>query len=72
MEVDKGVPLPGGKAGKYPWQDMSVGDSFLVSEVYDRDLQRKVAAAACKAALRLGVKFSVRKHDGALRVWRVE
>ena len=77
-EIEKGVPIPpdgrgmqrGGVKCKYPWVDMSIGDSFEAGP-YDPDLKNNVAAAASQYAKRNGVKFTLRKHNRGLRVWRI-
>ena len=64
-KIDKGVPLPG-KCTKYPWEQMGIGDSFFVKN----GNQARVGASATNAA-RFGKKFTTRKVDGGVRVWRV-
>lgn len=72
ITIDKNVPLarnhPGRRA-KYPFGDMSLGDSFL----YPPGTERNAAnSAASSAAKRLSMKFTVRMTDEGLRCWRVE
>jgi hypothetical protein len=66
VKIEKGVPMPGlgvGRSRKYPWREMEVGDSFVI--------QKSAYAQAQLASKRTGFKFSVRKVDGAYRVWRI-
>lgn len=77
-EIDKGVAIPnprqaaGGRPAIYPWREMGVGDSFLVSLNGDttRKVQRRMTSLASAAAQRLGFRFSTRIVDGGVRVWR--
>ena len=66
-KIDKRVPLPLARLGKYPWREMQVGDSFLV----EREDQRAMGAKASTAGRRLGRKFATRVVEGGIRVWRV-
>jgi len=76
-KIDKGIPLAKhGNAGKqrpgntkYPFRDMSVGDSFVATEN-----STKVASAACQFVKRGGAgrEFATRKlPDGKTRCWRI-
>ena len=74
IEIEKGVPLPKRsrgpgrpRSGKYPFQQMEVGDSFLISNV----ASNSVACISGRWAKRTGFKFSQRKVEGGYRVWRV-
>lgn len=70
--IEKGVPLPQKQQHKkrksiYPFDEMEVGDSFLIQEN-----DKKVRASACVYAKRTGKKFSIRKTGTAHRCWRLE
>ena len=70
FKIETGIPLPGGSRNlKYPWHQMSVGDSFS----FNADLVRKVWPAASYFARRNPeFRFSIRKQrDGNYRVWRI-
>ncbi len=79
IELRKGVPVPERKGGPgrhdvYPWQTMSIGDSFLFPVGYRRT---SAGRAASVAGQRLGRKFvthSINDGHGAGRIgcWRVE
>ena len=60
--IDKNIPTPG-KASKYPFSDMEIGDSFLAPA----GTERTVRAAAHKY---VGAKFVTRTVREGLRVWR--
>jgi hypothetical protein len=74
IAIDKNVPLPqrtwggpGGRPPKYPWAEMEVGDSFFVLNATTDNL----SAAGTMAAKRSGRKFTTRKENGGVRVWRI-
>ena len=70
IKIEKGIPLPPlGRPPIFPWQEMEVGDSFLVSSSHNRI--HNIASSTHK---RYPLKrFAVRKQpDGTYRVWRVE
>jgi hypothetical protein len=69
--VEKGIPLPprktsGSYRSKYPFTRMAIGDSFVVAD----SATAKIRTAASWAAIRHGMKFSCRKTDDGIRVWR--
>lgn len=73
--IEKGVPLPASRArSSYPFADMNIGDSFLVSAGADDMAKQssKVAVAARNYGKRSERKFAIRKVEGGARVWRVE
>lgn len=65
IPIDKGIPLP----GKYPFDKMEVGDSFLVPAGVPRTT---VGVAASRYGKPRGMKFSFRVTPEGLRCWRVE
>ena len=70
IKIEKGIPLPPiGRPPIYPWQEMEVGDSFLVSSD-----SRRIRNIASVTNRRHPLKrFAVRKQpDGMYRVWRVK
>lgn len=68
FQVERNVALPDAskKAGKYPFSDLGVGDSFLAPE----SERLRVGASAYNFAARHGIKVSIRKVEGGIRVWR--
>ena len=76
FKIEKRIPIPTPKKtgyGSYPFADMKVGDSFFVpsSDTF-RETRLRVASAASYYGLRHpGIKFSLRKTDDGIRVWRV-
>lgn len=70
IEIEKGVPLPSderGRAAKYPWAEMEIGDSFFLKD----GSSSSISGAASNAGKRLGFKFSTREMDDGVRVWRI-
>ena len=70
FEIEKGVPLIAAhrtRPEKYPWTKMNVGDSFFVPGV---SIQTMVGSAT-PAGRRHGRKYTTRKVEGGVRVWRI-
>lgn len=68
--IEKGVPIPpkgGGRPIVYPFAEMDVGDSVLITN----KTQAHASATSNKVGGRLGRKFTTRKVEGGIRVWRV-
>jgi len=67
MEVDKHVAMPVPRLYLLlPYASLEVGDSFFVA---NQTLQR-ICNANYRYAKRTGKKFTARKQDGGIRVWR--
>jgi len=69
------IPIPApntgpkrGKAFKYPFHKLEVGESFYVENLQSRNLGGSVTYASKV----LGRKFTTRSMEGGVRVWRVE
>ena len=68
IEVEKHVAAPKPRVVyDYPYEDMEVGDSFVVPLV----ARQKVLNANYRAGKRLGWRFSTRTEGEQVRVWRV-
>ena len=69
MKIDKKIPLPskssGGRKSKYPWTDMTPGDSFSV-------VGSNTAPVPPRRFLDDGWKFASRTIEGGFRVWRTK
>lgn len=78
FEIRKGVPKPSMNTGgmgrnlKYPFGDMEVGDSFLISQTSESKSKRLAAGAINNAHRRFPErKFSQRVDDsGGIGIWR--
>lgn len=67
--LEKDVEFPARtRKGKYPFEQMDVGDSFFVGAVSVGSLR----STAYSASVRLERKFAVREVDGGVRIWRTE
>lgn len=76
MKIEKNVRMPTNINRKYPFGDMSVGDSFEVPVSGTNQQKKRDAVSARTAAIlygkRHGLKFTVRKMpDGTVRCWRI-
>lgn len=74
--IEKNVSMPeaqSGKTRKYPFLDMDVGDSFFAATETSED-QRKLGMRIKNAASYIekkhAMKFSIRKVEGGVRIWR--
>lgn len=69
ITVEKNIPLPATRQ-TYPWDDLSVGDSFFVA---NRSL-KTLRSLAFQYRRRTGMdkKFIAREEDGGVRVWRTK
>lgn len=76
FKIEKSVPVPmaRSKVSDYPFDEMNVGDSFLIptDEKDKRIIQSRVSGSAVAKAYKTKMKFSTRCVDGGVRVWRVE
>lgn len=70
IKIDKGIPVPEtrGRIRKYPWDEMEIDDSFLVS------LKTKnISGYTFWANKRYAPKrFTGRKMPDGHRIWRIE
>lgn len=65
IRIDKGIPMP----RKFPFEEMEVGDSFVVPPDTHRTT---VNIAAKRFGDKHGMKFATRTMpDGTLRCWRI-
>lgn len=78
-KVEKGVPVPRTRRGRprlYPWEQLAVGDSFLVAceEGDKRKTLHRARNAAAMFAKRRGLdwRFSFRQVEGGIRIWRMK
>ena len=67
IAIDKDVPVPSKKRGKkYPYENMDIGDSFVVSNL---GIQ-VVCNLNYRAKKKLNRSFIARTEEGGVRVWR--
>jgi hypothetical protein len=67
LAIDKDVPLASTKKNALPYKEMEVGDSFLVPE----GKMQTISNSNWRIGKALGAKFTARRVDGGVRVWRV-
>lgn len=70
--IEHGVPLRPrsgglGASAKYPFAEMTVGDSF----VGPASLRKRASSAAAAHFRKYGRKFSIRNDGDGFRCWRV-
>ena len=64
IKIDKGIPMP--SLTRYPFDEMEVGDSFLVPS------DNRTSVSTLVSRNHNGKKFSLRKMtDGTYRCWRI-
>ena len=74
ISIEKNVPMPqngAGRAGKYPFADMDVGDSFALPKT-DK-AAKQISSRARSWAVGKGLKdrkFSTRTNGETVRIWR--
>jgi hypothetical protein len=71
ISVEKGIPIESkvgrGAAARYPFAQMEVGDSFFVPGKRSGQLSNHCSYQRLKT----GRRFTIRKVDGGVRVWRI-
>lgn len=66
MKIEKNIPIP----GRYPFEQMEVGDSFAIPTSIKR---QTVSVAARRYGDKHNKTFVTRKMpDGTIRCWRTE
>jgi hypothetical protein len=71
-KIDKDVPVPEKFTSKYPFGDMEVNDSFFVEGTDKKTMRRLIGASNWASKRYPATRYSVRKVDGGVRVWRIE
>jgi hypothetical protein len=75
FKIEKGIPIPRvGRPDKYPWEQLAVGESFLVPcAMHEIESVRNSLTSSRKGKQdRLGWKFTLRSNCVGVRVWRVK
>ena len=72
VAIDKGVPMPGGRAGRIDWPalfaQLEPGDSFAAPA----EASASVASAITAYRKATGVQLARRTVDDGIRVWRMK
>ena len=72
MQLENNVPMPVKRDRvEWPYGKMEVGQSFLVGGD-GKNLLIGVCARNRKKGRELGMRFTAKKVEGGVRVWRVE
>ena len=69
IPIDKDVPMPNPTTPdvtKYPWMKMEIGDSFFV----EGSTSVRFNGTKYAAQKQTGRKFTIRRVEGGIRVWR--
>jgi len=76
IKVDKDIPIPPSRGGPgiLNLKGMKVGDSFFIADNGQRALQANAGNRARSWCAFKGMKwkFTTRKVEGGVRVWRIE
>jgi hypothetical protein len=75
-QIDKNIPIPlrqkgGGVAQLYPFNDMSVGDSFLVP-CKEKEAKSKRASVLVSTKRVPLMDFTTRITSKGVRIWRIK
>jgi len=69
FRIEKGIPIPSRRNGSYPFDQMKVGDSFVVTGEQCKSIHQALYYQNTKS----NMKFTGRKLDeGKYRVWRIK
>lgn len=67
ITIEHGIPIP--QKTKYPLEQLAIGDSFLCPKT----TKSKNITSLCVAySKKTGFKYTVRKVEDGLRVWRIK
>jgi hypothetical protein len=76
-KIEKNIPFPtkhSWNSDPYPWNDLDIGDSFLVDDNASHELLRdRVWASQMRYRRRVNAAYRIKtqKLSDGLRVWRV-
>ncbi len=68
LKIEKGIPYPGRRVGRYPWHEMEVGDSVFFDDSYKVSTVRQ---SSYNHGRKHGKKFGYSKVQGGFRIWRI-
>lgn len=69
VNVERGIPVPPPHNVKWPFATMKVGESFFAPLEYVGSLRGLASSTYGKGSIR---KFTVRRVEGGVRVWRTK
>lgn len=73
LPIDRAIPVPEHNrrsAKKYPFEQMEIGDSFLVPLAADKS-PSGIYSSIAQAKKRLSINLTSARVEGGLRVWRI-
>lgn len=73
LKIEKGIPVPTHNARfakQYPFDQMEIGDSFLVPMPANKS-PSSIYSALSQAKKRLKINLTSSRVEGGLRVWRI-
>lgn len=68
FKIERNIPIHRHRHTKFPFAEMEIGDSFLLPDATSTN----AATPAYKWAKANGWKFTARKLEKGVRVWRIE
>ena len=67
-QIEHNVPMPSRRAGRYPFPNMGIGDSFTVPVEMEKQAR---AAATYFSRKNPEYRFTGKKTETGLRIWRI-
>lgn len=75
ITIEKDIPIPPIRRGKYPFKQMQVGDSFFLpcANSQEQSISLDRVKSSCHFRLKHhGERYHATKINGGVRVWLVE
>lgn len=75
ITIEKDIPIPSIRRGKYPFAQMQAGDSFFLPCANSEEQSISIDRVKASCYLRLkhyGERYHAKKINGGVRVWLVE
>lgn len=71
-KIEKNIPIQQKVAAKYPFDEMSFGDSFFVPCTKDvQQIAQRIRASAYRFGRINECRFTIREVKGGVRVWKM-
>lgn len=75
MKIDKGVKIPKnniGRANKYPWVDLKIGDSFYIEPAKLKHGIYSCLRSYNKNKAKKPISITLKNEGDGIRVWRIK
>lgn len=73
FKIDKDLPIPRRRNGRrYPWREMAVGDSVFIPCENGETPEKTVMRLGNSFVYARPFRFTRRREEGGVRVWRIE